>query len=252
MKRLENYGNWSKESLIKELIHRDRMEEESVPFAHRAAHDLKAPLRGISTLCGFIEQNAGEALSGAPREDIRKILRRVREMQELVEGLLEYSLAGMSDAEPETVNIQHLLKGAVQMVDLPPGMVVSVAEGATLLSVHKADLLSVIQHLFNNAVRHHTHPEQGVIAMSCHDDDPHFIKISMEDDGPGIEREFHQAIFKPFTVLKSKGKGAGSGLGLAIAEKIIRAHGGRIEIDSDPGKKKGCVFRVFWPRKALQ
>lgn len=70
------------------------------------------------------------------------------------------------------------------------------------------------------------------------------VRVSIQDNGPGILKEVREKIFDPF--FTTKGPGEGSGLGLDISRRIIKKHEGRIELESEPGK---TIFHVFLPKE---
>jgi PAS domain S-box-containing protein len=86
-------------------------------------------------------------------------------------------------------------------------------------------------------------PERGLITLRTGMADAHTVKLEVEDSGPGIPPEALSRIFDPFFTTKAVGKG--TGLGLSLAYGIVKKHGGRIEVDTEPGR--GSCFRVLLP-----
>ncbi|WP_001211125.1 sensor histidine kinase, partial [Leptospira interrogans] len=84
---------------------------------------------------------------------------------------------------------------------------------------------------------------KGKIRISIQDQKKE-VRVSIQDNGPGIPKEVREKIFDPF--FTTKGPGEGSGLGLDISRRIIKKHEGRIELESEPGK---TIFHVFLPKE---
>jgi signal transduction histidine kinase len=107
----------------------------------------------------------------------------------------------------------------------------------------KADLektVWVLVNLITNAIRYT--PESGYIDLSAENENE-FIKFSVHDQGPGISKEDQDKIFKRFVQVGNKNKG--TGLGLAISKEFVQAQGGKIIVESEPGK--GSTFSFFLP-----
>ena len=106
----------------------------------------------------------------------------------------------------------------------------------------------VLRNLIDNAVKHHD-LEAGRIIVHAEDGGENWI-FSVADDGPGIPRDWHDAIFEPFKrILDEEEAPEGSGIGLALVKKTVEWFGGRIEIRSDPAARRGTTFRVHWPKE---
>jgi signal transduction histidine kinase len=100
----------------------------------------------------------------------------------------------------------------------------------------------VILNLVTNAAQAIEHEGHIWISTACFDE---HIVIEVRDDGPGVPHELQSRVFEPFFTTKAAGEG--TGLGLSICEKIVRAHGGKISLSSEPGR--GCAFKVQLPIK---
>jgi two-component system sensor histidine kinase FlrB len=100
-------------------------------------------------------------------------------------------------------------------------------------------LRGALLNLLNNAVD--AVGQDGCIQISVAQLDDCKLRIVIKDDGPGIAKEFCQRIFEPFFTTKSHG----TGLGLAVVDSVVKAHGGHIQVDSDPGQ--GTVFSIVLP-----
>jgi signal transduction histidine kinase len=98
--------------------------------------------------------------------------------------------------------------------------------------------------LINNAAKHHD-KENGIITIDIEEKENQY-QISVHDDGPGIEPQYHAKIFEMFQTLKSRDETEGSGMGLAFVRKILTNYGCEITVESRPGQ--GATFRFTWPK----
>jgi PAS domain S-box-containing protein len=224
----------------------ERINNELDQFAYVVSHDLKAPLRGISNLTTFIEEDLGE--QELPEEVAHQLVlmrSRVQQMEQLIEDVLAFSRAGRLPVEWGNVDVVELLQNLLQNLDLPKGYRVELPEAVPPVCGARLHFEQIFSNLISNAWKHHDR-EEGLIAVR-YADAGEFHCFEVADDGPGIAREFHERIFEVFQQLKASDKQRGTGVGLAIVRKIVRSAGGRIELDSDLGK--GTTFRIFWPKE---
>jgi signal transduction histidine kinase len=105
-------------------------------------------------------------------------------------------------------------------------------------------LEQVFTNLISNAIKYHNRPD-GHIEIGVKRDNQFYI-FCVQDDGPGIEKEYHERIFLMFQTLQERDAFESTGVGLAIVKKIAEEKGGRVWVESDPGK--GSTFYFTWPR----
>lgn len=209
---------------------RDALEAQRV-FLAETSHELRTPL---TSLQGFLERAARRA-GEAPQADLRDARRVTGTMARLVEDLLQLSRGELvQDFAPHLVDpLPEVLE---PVADEFPGIGVE-GEPGTLVLGDPERLRQLVRNLAANAVRAAGGPE-GVRMTLAHLEGE--VRMTVEDDGPGIAAEALPHIFEKFT----KGAGGGAGLGLAIARQIARHHHGDIEVRSRPGL---TVFEVRLP-----
>jgi signal transduction histidine kinase len=212
-------------------------------FAYVASHDLKAPLRAIDNLARFIDEDAVELLPEASRQHLTRMQQRVRRMEKLLEDLLDYSRAGRIGHQPEVVNVQRLVREAVELIAPPEKFDVRIASDLPELVAPRIPLEQIFRNLIGNAVKHHDRAD-GHIAIGWSDRGDS-VEFSVADDGPGIAPEHHERVFRMFSTLKPRDDLEGSGMGLALIKKLLNAAGGSIRLESDG---RGAIFRFAWPR----
>jgi PAS domain S-box-containing protein len=212
-------------------------------FAYVASHDLKAPLRGISNLSQWIEDDLGEALAGESREHMALLRGRVQRMEGLIDGILHYSRAGRARTAAERVDTGALAREAADLLAPPPGVVVEVAPGMPVITTERLPLQQVFLNLIGNAVKH-SGARSGTVRVSVRDDEG-TCEFSVSDEGPGIAPEFHDRIWGMFQTLQPRDRVEGTGIGLSVVKKLVESRGGRVWVESAPGE--GATFRFLWP-----
>ena len=223
-----------------------RANEELEQFAYVASHDLKAPLRAIENLVGWIEEDLDALLTADTRKNMDLLKSRVQRLESLLDDLLGYSRAGRDDARVEDIDIGRLIADVSSMVDPPAGFMIATEGVMPSMRSAKAPLMQAFQNLIGNALKHHDHPEDGHIWIEVLEDGP-MLEFAVADDGPGIPSKYRDRVFGMFQTLKPRDQIEGSGMGLAIVRKLVDRQGGRIWLD-DGREKRGVTVRFTWPR----
>jgi PAS domain S-box-containing protein len=222
----------------------ERSNYELAQFAHVISHDLKAPLRAISHLAEWIEQDAHDALPARSQEHLVRLRSRVKRMDKLLDDMLTFSRAARQRHSPEMVDTTALVRDIVEMLAPPPGFAVAVTKPMPVFNTERVPLETVLRNLIGNALKHHHAPEAGQVTVRArHEGD--WIEFAVADNGPGIEPIYHARIFEMFNTLQPRDKVEGSGMGLSVVQKTVEIRGGRVWVDSDLGR--GATFYFTWP-----
>ena len=222
----------------------NRRAQELEQFAYVTSHDLKAPLRGIANLAGWLQEDLKDKLTEATREQLELLRDRVKRMNALIEGLLDYSRIGRTEKSVESVDVTELLAEIVDSLSPPKAFSVDIAPDMPILQTDRLQLYQVFANLISNAIKHHG-SEQGHIWIKVSDKGD-FYQFTVKDDGPGIAPEYHEKVFMMFQTLETKDYGTDTGIGLALVRKIVQEHGGSIKLKSEAGN--GARFRFTWPK----
>ena len=221
----------------------ERSNRDLDQFAYVASHDLKAPLRAIATLAGWIEEDVKDQLTGEAKEQMRLLRSRVARMDALIEGVLHYSRVGRMDSEGEEVDVGKLLEEVIELQAPPDGFQIVVESGMPVLATKRLRLGQVFSNLINNSIKYHDRTEGRIEVRGRRLNG--FWEFTVEDDGPGIAPEHHERVFVMFQTLQPRDQLESTGLGLALVKKLVEEEGGKITLDSEVGQ--GARFRFTWP-----
>ncbi|WP_404789500.1 PAS domain S-box protein [Altericista sp. CCNU0014] len=223
----------------------DDRNQELDRFVHIVSHDLKAPLRAISNLSHWIEEDLEGELSPENQQQMKLLRSRVRRMEAMIDGLLDYARAGRTDASIESVAVDELLHEIVDSIAPPETFEIDIATGMPALRTKRLLLSQVFANLIGNAIKHHERPD-GTIRISSRDKGS-FYEFAVADDGPGIAPEHHERIFQIFQAVNPRSSPDSSGIGLSIVKKIVETEEGAIRLESEVGK--GTTFYFTWPKE---
>lgn len=230
--------------LNSELVRSNRELEN---FARVTSHDLKSPLRPLAVLPDWIEEDLGEI-----PEDVRghldEMRRQAARMTDLVDGLLQYSLAGSGEARAAPVDLADMVSTIVGTLGGHENFGFDLDLPAVPVDAVRTEVDIVIRNLVQNAIKHHDRGN-GRISVAVAQD-RHALTIEVGDDGPGIPEPYREKVLEPLVTLKSRDDGGGSGLGLAIVAKIAERWNGRVEVLSEDGVR-GTVIRVVLSRPTV-
>jgi PAS domain S-box-containing protein len=209
------------------------------------SHELKTPISSINLSLKLIEDSRIGDLNEEQRNLVYSIRQQAARLSKMVNELLDFSQTEtgniklkISKVRPE--DILDLSVTAIMMLLSEKKIQINLNVSEDIQDV-KADLektVWVLVNLITNAIRYT--PENGTINLSA-ETNKEFVKFSVQDQGPGISKEDQDKIFRRFVQVGNKNKG--TGLGLAISKEFVQAQGGRITVESEPGK--GSTFSFF-------
>jgi PAS domain S-box-containing protein len=215
-------------------------------FAYVASHDLKAPLRGIANLAGWIQEDVGEGLGPESKEHMRLLQGRVRRMEALIDGILAYSRAGRRLGQPEPVDSGGLVREVIELLAPPGDVTIEVPARMPTVEAERVPLQQVFMNLIGNAIKFTRAGRPDAVIRVGWRDVGDALEFAVTDNGPGIAPEYHERIWGIFQTLEARDKVEGTGIGLSVVRKIVETHGGRVWVESAPGQ--GATFRFAWPK----
>jgi len=225
-----------------ELLKRSNADLEQFSFI--ASHDLRSPLRAVSNLARWVIEDCGDQLPESSAKNLGKLEARTQRMQRLLDGLLEYSRISSYQGVAEPIDVPQLIEEHLEKNPPPNGFEVKVEVANLSLQTDKELLGACLSHLIENGVKHHD-KQQGQVTVTA-SEAGQFVEFVVEDDGPGVQPEFHAKIFEILQTLKPRDEVEASGLGLAIVRRVAEHCGGRVSIDQS--NSRGARFRLQWPK----
>jgi signal transduction histidine kinase len=255
-KRLEmkiDMANKDLELKNKELVNANeelkKLDMLKSDFISLVSHELRTPLSAIRTSSEFLESEENVD-PGVQKEMLENIIKNVDRQARLINDILDLTKieAGRMEYRFEQVDFKYIAQVAIENIrpiarknnititeDIPDKL--------STISADKEKLIIVLNNLLSNALKFT--PDGGAIHLSVKEYQDH-IEIKVKDTGIGIEKEQLEKLFDKFYQVDnpSRRKIGGSGLGLSISSEIIKAHGSKIHVESEPGQGSTFCFRL--------
>jgi len=227
------------EQLLKEV---ENINQELKDFAYIVSHDLKAPLRAISSLATWLASDYGDKLDEEGKEHLNLLLNRVRRMNSLIDGVLQYSRAGHTREEKVNVDLNELVAEVIDTLSPPGNIEIRVENKLPVIYAEDTRIRQIFQNLLSNAIKYMDKP-RGLVRINCKRDGDYW-RFSVSDNGPGIEEKYFNKIFQLFQTLDRRDETEATGIGLALVKRIIDIYGGRIWVESELGKGSTFFFTL--------
>ena len=216
-------------------------EVEQVAFA--VSHDMQAPLNSLASHTGMLKQVL-ESESEEIKSAIDEVDGLTKRMQQMVDGILEYSVANLSEGRREIVSPEVVLEEAIANLrsHIDESGATIEHQPLPVLAIQRPQMLQVFQNLINNAIKFRGTqiPRIRISVVESGE----YLRIRFEDNGIGIDSGEQDKIFDMFHRLHGDGAYPGVGAGLAICRRIVRAHGGEIDVESTSGRRS-CLILEF-------
>jgi signal transduction histidine kinase len=214
-------------------------------FAYISSHDLQEPLRMISSYLGLLTQRSKGQLDQSNQEFIGFAVDGARRMKNMIHDILDFSRVNSRGKEFIEVSLNKLAEDARSTLekDYPEVVVQFTIGDLPVLWVDRNQMIRVLRHLFDNALKYRSGP-----SVKIHTDSRKVGSewiFSVRDNGIGIDERFFERIFTIFQKLHTPEEYEGTGVGLALSKRIIERHGGRVWVESKKGE--GCTFFFTLP-----
>ncbi len=222
----------------------NRSNKELEQFAYVTSHDLREPLRMMTSFAQALEKRYKDKLDKTADEYIQFIVDGAERMQTLIDDILTYSRVTTRTLPFEPVEMEEILQTV--LVNLTVAAEQAKAkithDPLPVINADSSQMGQVIQNLIANAIKFFE-GEFPVIHISARQEGEEWV-FSVKDNGIGIDPELFDRMFDLFKRLHPQDKYPGTGVGLAVTKKIVERHGGRIWVESQPGEGATFYFSI--------
>lgn len=236
-----------REQLMEEV---SKKSSEIENFVYSVSHDLRASVISIQGFSAILLADFHSQLGEAGERYLTRIQANARQMENLIDDLLDFSMIGRVAGAFEDVPAAEIISDSLYVLEPQlknKGVKVNVQEALPVIYCERRRIYQVFMNLIGNGIKFTGDTENPLIEVGCRSTDG-FHEFYVRDNGIGIEPEYHQKIFEAFQRL-GKIDVKGAGIGLAIVKKIAEAHGGSVHVESEKGK--GATFYFSIPEKNL-
>lgn len=226
----------------------DRLRELTADFdnfAYIVSHDLKAPVRAITNISNWIEEDMGSDVPEEVTENLQLLRNRTDRLEKMINALLVFSRVGRLQTEIKTLHVPDILSQVKTELSLPAAVTFNISPDLPAITTNPHLLKTVLQVIIDNAIRFNDKAGNIDVKVDVEEENEN-INFTITDNGPGIPAEALSKIFTMFYTVQVKDLVDTTGAGLAIAKKAAGLVGANIQVNSIINQ--GSVFRVNWPK----
>jgi len=243
-----------REALLKDVKKVNRKLEQSnkelQDFVYVASHDLREPLRKITSFGTLLQDSLEDKLDEDEQENFEFMIDGATRMQMMIDDLLAYSRVTTKAKPSETVDLNEVIEKLKKLevairLDETKGTI-HVPEPLLLVNGDPSQIRRLFQNIIGNGLKFYRDGVPPEITIRTYQVDDDMVRVEVEDNGIGISEEYYEQIFTMFKRLHSRTRYEGSGIGLAVCKKIVNRHGGDIGVKSNQGE--GSTFWFTLPR----
>jgi PAS domain S-box-containing protein len=222
-----------------------RSNAELEQFAYICSHDLQEPLRMVSSFLSLLEERYQGQLDDRGRDFIRRAIEGSSRMQKLVRDILAFSRVGRGERAEEVLALDEVVDEALANLQATIEQAGARIVRGTLPMVraNRLQCVQLFQNLIGNALKFRG--DDAPVVHLAATQDGHRWRLTVSDNGIGIDPTQHHRIFQVFQRLHGRDQFEGTGIGLSLCQKIVLAHGGDIGVESQLGH--GATFWFTLP-----
>ncbi|MCK9374930.1 MAG: PAS domain-containing sensor histidine kinase [Syntrophobacterales bacterium] len=235
--------------IIRDLTPVKRMETERRHLVNMFAHDLKTPVVGMAGLIRRMLQGKVGPLSDPQINYLQTVFREMDRLEKLITRFLEFARLDLRilTPQPQALDVAKECREVITLLqplaeDKDITLETRLVPEMPPLTADPLLFRRVLENLLENAIKYS--PAHSRVTLAAAAEDP-AIRFTVQDQGPGIAPDDLAHLFEVFYRGAREGDNRGFGLGLATVKRIIDAHGGRIWVDTAPGR--GCTFSFTFP-----
>jgi signal transduction histidine kinase len=241
---LQNYKSNLEDKVKERTKELEQSNKELQQFAYVASHDLREPLRMISSFLQLLERRYNEQLDEDANEFIEFAVDGAKRLDSMIKDLLEYSRVANKKRKFSDVDLNQVLERTNLNLKfaIDDNNAEIIANQLPTLSGDEQLLIQLFQNLISNSIKYRS-KDNPTIQISVNNELNQFL-FSVKDNGIGISTKHLERIFTIFQRLHTREEYEGTGIGLAIAQKIVHQHGGQIWAESELGKGTIIYFTI--------
>jgi signal transduction histidine kinase len=204
-------------------------------FSYTITHDMRAPLRAMRAFAEIVRDECANCPAQEQKKLLDRIISAAERMDTLITDSLNYSKAGQQELPLAPVDVNKLLRGILDSYpNLQEGQAdVSVESNILPVLGNEAALTQCFSNLLGNSVKFAQPGTQAQIKIRSERKDG-WMRLWVEDNGIGISASLLPRVFEMFT--RGESPQAGTGIGLALVRKVVHRMGGKVGVESEPGK----------------
>lgn len=234
------------EELEKTYQQISQQNQELRQFAYVVAHDLKEPLRMISSYTQLLQRRLKHQLNENTTDLMAYVIKGVHRMRQLLTDLLAYATLDREEQRQEKVDLNKIIQDILQnlKVAISESHAVITHPKLPTITANPTQMIQLFQNLLSNSIKFRGTKEPK-ITISV-EEKPQYFLFAIKDNGIGIAPEYQEKIFGVFQRLHTRTQYEGTGIGLAICQKIVHNQGGKIWLESKEGE--GTTFFITFPK----
>ena len=209
-------------------------------FGYSISHDLRAPLRSIHGFASVVLEDHATDIPASARESIEAVVQSAHRMGQLIDSLLAFARLGRAAIHPSTVDHAAIVRSCLGELRPAPNVQLELGPLPTTLG-DPALLRQVWLNLLSNALKYSAKVPLPKIEVLAEVGPGPSVVFSVRDNGAGFDMRYADKLFQVFSRLHSEQEFPGTGVGLALAQRIVKRHGGRIWAEASP--RGGATFR---------
>ncbi|WP_455222127.1 PAS domain S-box protein [Kaarinaea lacus] len=239
--QLHNYREQLEEMVAQRTAALETSYKEMEAFSYSIAHDLRTPLRTITSFSQILEEEAGPKLSENEREDLQRVINAGKYMSQLIDDILGLARISRAEFKEETVDLSGMAQTILDNLrQIHPQRNVQVDISPDIQCRGDSQLLrTAMENLLGNAWKYTGKRTDAHIQFGFMNQNGKKVYY-VRDNGAGFDMQYIHKLFTPFGRLHSYDDFEGAGIGLASAQSAIQRHSGKIWAESSPGK--GATF----------
>jgi len=246
-------NRWHAVGIARDISERKEAEErlraanhELEAFAHTLSHDLRGMLSTAYGYARMLERVSGDSLDRERRSWLQEIINALTRMDRFTVSLLEYARAGVPEGAVMDIPLREALDTALRGLEpvfMKKGVELTVGEELPVVRADATRLQQVLYNLLHNAARHAGHAAPPRVSVSASPRGGEAV-VAVGDNGRGIPADKADIIFEPFVRLRGDDPSPGLGIGLSTVRRAVEGWGGRVWLESEPGKGATFFFTI--------